>query len=74
MATIRGIFETGLAASVAQKAIKNTLEEEWLDKEYGDEIDLAVAIASSFPWDQTPEGFEFWNDIHNEAMYNAKQQ
>jgi hypothetical protein len=33
---------------------------------------LAGAISNGFPWDETPEGKDYWNGVFREVMYGEK--
>lgn len=47
-----------LPPAIAELALKNT--------ETGDEIAYSVsdALSTAFIWRETPQGFGFWNDVH----------
>lgn len=55
-----------LPSEIAEKAIKNTPEEN-LHKNYEK---TASAIAESFRWNKSPEGFVYWHKIFKEALKN----
>jgi hypothetical protein len=67
MKTVRDWLNTIADKEIREAAIENT-DKDIIDTE---EPSLASSIVSSFRWLKSPQGFEYWDNIHKRALHNT---
>lgn len=55
-----------LPENVREKFLANVVEQEGERRLEYKALSLSNAIEGSFTWHESPEGFDFWNDIYSE--------
>jgi hypothetical protein len=68
MKTTRQHFEENLTAEELEKALANTRDQDLMYEEHAPDS----ALLGAFEWEETTEGFYYWDSIYN-RLYNQQK-
>ena len=54
-----------LELEIRKKAVRNTIKNKGIKKLRDKYSSTSSAIAHSFNWESSPEGYKYWRDIYN---------